>query len=122
MLLATFLNLLCDAGVVAIVFAVGVITRSTVATIAGMLVGLVLDKMLGLALVFASGLAEMLHTSPIIVKALNSWPLLPSAAFGLWAGVLPDQSIDARSVASLLLLTAGGLLAAILRLRRMEVP
>lgn len=120
--LATFVNLLCDAGVIAVVFAVGVLTKSTVATIAGMIVALVLDKMLGMAMTLAAGIAGALETSPIIVTVLNSWPVLPSAAFGLWAGMLPDGTVDARSVASLLILTAGGLLATMLQLRRMEVP
>ena len=120
--LATFVNLLCDAGVIAVVFAVGVVTKSTVATIAGMIVALVLDKLLGMAMVIAAGIAGALETTPIIVTVLNSWPILPSAAFGLWAGMLPDGVVDARSVASLLILTAGGLLATMLRLRRMEVP
>lgn len=121
-LLATALNLVCDAGLIAVVFAVGALTRSTVATIAGLLVAIMLDKMLGWGMMFASGVAEMLQSSPMVVKIVGSWPMLPSAAFNLWQTVLPDYEMDARSVASLVLLTAGGLLATMLRLRRMEVP
>lgn len=121
-LLATFVNLFCDAGVIAVVFAVGVLTRSTVATIAGLIVALVLDKALGMTMMLAAGIAGALETSPIVVSVLDSWPMLPSAAFGLWAGLLPDGVVDARSVASLLILTAGGLLVTMLALRRMEVP
>ena len=88
-LLAYFGAWLCDAGIIAAVFAVGVLTRSTVATIASLIVFFVIDKMLGWAMLTASLFAQGIGVSPQIAQLLNQWSALPSAAFGSWAWVLP---------------------------------
>ncbi|MEZ4319349.1 MAG: ABC transporter permease subunit [Myxococcota bacterium] len=121
-ILAYFLALVCDAGIIAIVLATGVATRSTVATIAALIVFFVLDKMLGWAMVIASTAAMMFTTSEVVVRLLNQWPLLPSAAFASWAFVLPDATVNWVSVWSALLITASSLLFTLLWIRRMEVP
>ncbi|MCB9673723.1 MAG: ABC transporter permease [Alphaproteobacteria bacterium] len=120
--LAYSLALLCDVGVIAIVLAIGVLTRSTVATIASLIVFFVLDKMLGWAMLFASTAAMMFTTSEPIIRLLNQWPALPSAAFGSWAFVLADNDWNWVSVSAAGLYTALALLFALLWFRRSEVP
>jgi len=120
--LAYFLALLCDTGIIAVVLATGVLTRSTVATIASLIVFFVLDKMLGWAMVAASTAAMMFTTSEVIIQLLNRWPALPSAAFASWSFVLADQQVYWESVASGVLITACSLLFALLWIRRIDVP
>lgn len=121
-ILAYALAVVCDAGVIAVVFAIGALTRSTVATITGMLVFLVLDKMLGLAMPLASTVATLFTTSEFIIDLLNQWPILPSAAFGVWTFVLPDAEFMMISTCSLALITDASLLTALVALRRLDVP
>ncbi len=120
--LAYALAVVCDAAVTSVVFAIGTLTRSTVATITGMLVFLVLDKMLGLAMPVASTVAGIFTTSEVIIDLLNQWPILPSAAFGVWTVVLPDTEFRMISVCSLALITTASLLVSLHYLRRLNVP
>ncbi len=89
-ILAYSLAWVCDAGVIAVVFAIGVLTRSTVGTIASLIVFFVLDKMLGWAMLTGSVIAAGVGIPPRIAALLNQWSALPSAAFGSWSWILPE--------------------------------
>jgi ABC-type transport system involved in multi-copper enzyme maturation permease subunit len=127
--LAYFLALVCDAGVIAVVFAIGVLTRSTVATISSLIVFFVLDKMLGWAMITGSVVAMAAGVSPEVVEALNRWDLLPSTAFGSWASVLPESEVAPMmapdyvvSWSAVALIWAACMLFSGLWMKRIDVP
>lgn len=121
--LAYLINLVCDAGVIAVVLAFAAVTRSNVATIAGVVVGLVGDKALGVALPTASTAAEFFQASPLVVELINQWPILPSAAFAVWTFPLILESERLWiSVASLFFIMASSLLIGLTSFKRMMVP
>lgn len=120
--LACALNLACDAGVVAVVLALAVVSRSTVATVGGMLVGLMVDQAIGWGMYLGSMAGRSVGAAPLVVTALEQWPLLPSAAFSVWTFVLPGAEPTWSSVGALVAITVGALLVGAVRLERMDVP
>lgn len=120
--LALLVNLLCDAGVVALVLAIAVLTRSVVATVAGVIVALVLERFVGWGMAGASMMAGLVGAPAWAVTLLEQHPLLPSAAFSVWTFTLPDVERTWQSAGSLAVITAACLAVALLRFRRMDVP
>lgn len=119
-LVAYTLALLTDAALVALSLFVAVATRSVVATVAGVLMALILD-MAATFVLFVLSTGGVVRT-PWVVQLSEQYPMLLYNALGLWAGGLPGYTFDLRSIGSLGVILAGSLLGGFLVFRRADVP
>lgn len=118
--LAYLLNLLSDAMLIALTVLVSVATRSTLATLGGLLITLIFDMVTRwVAIVVASGAIVRNDT---IIWVAKQHPVLLNACLGLWGSVLPGASFDPRTLAATLGLGLGSTALALLLFQRSDIP
>ncbi|MBW1880265.1 MAG: ABC transporter permease [Deltaproteobacteria bacterium] len=118
---------LADAGFASLVLLVAVASRSVAGTVAGVLLFLVLDTMLGWALTLISWASELfagmgLQLSETMERAVALQPWLPSSAFGVWSGYAARTDWDWRSFVSLAVLTVTCVVLSERVFNRLDVP
>lgn len=119
-LLAHGLNLLSDTMLIGITLLVSVATRSTLATLGGMLMTLIFDMVARWALIIlASG---AIVRTPWVLTLAEQHPILLNADLALWGAVAPGGTFDPRTLASTLVLGVGSIGLALLLFRRTDVP
>ena len=121
---ATFL---ADVGFAALVVMVAVLSRSVAFAIAGVLVFLVFDTMLGwvlTAISWSSGLIERQwpEMSALVERIVEVKPWLPSSAYEVWTGYREWIEWDWRSFVSLAVITLVCMVISERVFNRIDVP
>jgi len=120
-------TLLADAGFASLVLLVAVASRSVAGTVAGVLLFLVLDTMLGWALTLVSWASDLfagmgLELSELMQRAVALQPWLPSSAFGVWSGYAARTDWDWRGFVSLGVITVVCVVLSERLFNRLDVP
>jgi ABC-type transport system involved in multi-copper enzyme maturation permease subunit len=118
--LAYLLNFGTDAALLALTLLVAVLTRSALATLAGLLVVLLVDLVTGWALAMLS--TGGIVSTPWVVELASQYPALLNGALGTWGAVLPGGAFDGRSLATLAVVLVGSLGLGVVALGRADVP
>lgn len=113
---------LAHAGFAALVLFAGVMLRSVAATVAGVFLFLVFDRMFGWMLDLVGAIARAAQIPDQVATLLAIKPWLPSSAFNVYAGYHGEPGFEWQSFVSLGVLTALCLTLAQLRFSRMDVP